>query len=67
MLTPDLDRFQPPNDPPPVAVCEQCRDDIYPGETIHRTREGVVLCGSHQCVIDHYQVEEMNVDDLEVV
>ena len=49
-----------------IAVCEQCREEIYPGEQIHRTQEGNILCGKHQCVIEFYGVQEINSDELEV-
>jgi len=51
---------------PAITVCEQCREDIYPGEQIHRTQEGNILCGNHLCVIKFCNVEEINSDELEV-
>jgi len=65
----NLDRFSQGRDPQQeqaIAVCEQCREEIYPGEQIHRTAGGNILCGNHLCVIKFCQVEEINSDELEV-
>lgn len=65
---PSLDRFAvglpDPQDEQPVAKCEVCRDEIYAGDKVYYTPEGAILCSSHECVVRHYNVEEMYITDV---
>lgn len=63
----NLDRFsqglRDPQDVEPVSTCPVCKEEIYPGETVHVLPDGTKLCSKHQCVLDFFHVQELTIDE----
>lgn len=63
----NLDRFAQgrpdPQDAVPVAVCEACGEDIYPGEYVYQLEDGTILHEEWECLVRYIDPEVKTVEE----